>query len=104
MKMEKKKVLFVATVVKAHIMAFHIPYLKWYKENGYEISVCAKNDYDNKEIASYLIVTTFMTFLLKGPQLNLITLEHINNLKILLTQRNLILFIVIHLWVEHLLV
>ncbi|WP_432354359.1 glycosyltransferase family 4 protein [Sporosarcina sp. A2] len=46
--MEKKKVLFVATVVKAHIMAFHIPYLKWYKENGYEISVCAKNDYDNK--------------------------------------------------------
>ncbi|USK43970.1 glycosyltransferase family 4 protein [Cytobacillus oceanisediminis] len=47
--MEKKKVLFVATVVKAHIMVFHIPFLKWYKENGYETAVCAKNDYENKE-------------------------------------------------------
>ncbi|TDL78996.1 glycosyltransferase family 4 protein [Peribacillus frigoritolerans] len=46
--MEKKKVLFVATVVKAHIMVFHIPFLKWYKENGYETSVCAQNDYENK--------------------------------------------------------
>jgi glycosyltransferase involved in cell wall biosynthesis len=49
MKMKKKKVLFVATVVKAHIMVFHIPFLKWYKENGYETYVCAKNDYENKE-------------------------------------------------------
>lgn len=44
-----KKVLFVATVVKAHIMVFHIPYLKWFKENGYETYVCARNDYENKE-------------------------------------------------------
>lgn len=44
-----KKVLFVATVVKTHIMEFHIPYLQWFKENGYETHVCAKNDYDNKE-------------------------------------------------------
>lgn len=44
-----KKVLFVATVVKAHIMVFHIPFLKWFKENGYETYVCAKNDYENKE-------------------------------------------------------
>ena len=29
-----KKVLFVATVVKTHIMEFHIPYLKMFKENG----------------------------------------------------------------------
>lgn len=43
-----KKVLFVATVVQKHIMVFHIPYLKWFKENGYETHVCAKNDYDNK--------------------------------------------------------
>lgn len=47
--MKKRKVLFVATVVKAHIMVFHIPFLKWFKENGYETSVCAKNDYENKE-------------------------------------------------------
>lgn len=44
-----KKVLFVATVVKAHIMVFHTPILKWFKEKGYETYVCAKNDYDNKE-------------------------------------------------------
>ncbi|MFJ8064768.1 glycosyltransferase family 4 protein [Psychrobacillus sp. NPDC096426] len=44
-----KKVLFVATVVKAHIMVFHIPVIKWFKENGYETYVCARNDYENKE-------------------------------------------------------
>lgn len=44
-----RKVLFVATVVKTHIMVFHIPYLKMLKEQGYEVHVCAKNDYDNKE-------------------------------------------------------
>lgn len=44
-----KKVLFVATVVKAHIMVFHIPYLKWFKENGFETYVCAKNDYEDNE-------------------------------------------------------
>lgn len=42
-----KKVLFVATVVKAHIMAFHIPYLKMFKEMGWETSVAASNDYEN---------------------------------------------------------
>lgn len=44
-----KKVLIVATVVKMHIMVFHIPYLEWFKKNGYEVHVCASNDYDNKE-------------------------------------------------------
>lgn len=47
--MKMKKVLFVATVVKAHIMVFHIPFLKWFKENGYETYVCARNDYESKE-------------------------------------------------------
>lgn len=42
-----KKVLFVATVVKKHINVFHIPYLQWFKENGYETHVCARNDFDN---------------------------------------------------------
>ena len=41
----KKKVLFVATVVKTHIMVFHLPYLKWFQEQGYETYVAAKNDY-----------------------------------------------------------
>ena len=44
-----KKVLYVATVVKTHIMEFHIPYLKMFKEMGWETAVAAYNDYDNKE-------------------------------------------------------
>lgn len=42
-----KKVLFVATVVKTHIMEFHIPYLKMFKEIGWETAVAARNDYEN---------------------------------------------------------
>lgn len=41
------KVLFVATVVKTHIMQFHIPYLKMFQEMGWETAVAAANDYDD---------------------------------------------------------
>lgn len=44
-----KKVLFVATVAKKHINVFHLPYLQWFKENGYETHVCAKNDFESNE-------------------------------------------------------
>ena len=43
----KKKVLFVATVVKTHIMQFHIPYLKMLQDMGWETAVAARNDYEN---------------------------------------------------------
>lgn len=43
------KVLFVATVVKKHIMEFHIPYLRMFKEMGWETTVAARNDYENPE-------------------------------------------------------
>ena len=42
-----KKVLFVATLVKNHIAEFHLPYLKLFKELGWETAVAAKNDYEN---------------------------------------------------------
>lgn len=42
-----KKALFVATVVKTHIMEFHIPYLRMLKEMGWETAVAARNDYEN---------------------------------------------------------
>lgn len=45
--MGKKKVLFVATVVKTHIMQFHIPYLKMLQEMGWETAVAARNDYED---------------------------------------------------------
>ncbi len=37
----QKRVLFVATLT-AHIKAFHIPYLKMFKEQGYEVHVASK--------------------------------------------------------------
>lgn len=42
-----KKVLIVATLVKKHINVFHLPYIKLFKENGYETHVAAKNDFGN---------------------------------------------------------
>lgn len=45
--MKKKKVLFAATVVKTHIMQFHIPYLQMFQQMGWETAVAAKNDYEN---------------------------------------------------------
>lgn len=47
MSTQPKRVLFVATVVKTHIMTFHIPFLKMLKEMGWETTVVAKNDYDD---------------------------------------------------------
>ncbi len=45
--MEKVKVLFVATVVKTHIMQFHLPYLRMFREMGWQTAVAAKNDYED---------------------------------------------------------
>ena len=44
-----KKVLFVATMTKAHINVFHIPFLKMFKELGWDTSVAAKNDFPDGE-------------------------------------------------------
>jgi glycosyltransferase EpsD len=38
-----KKVLFTATV-DGHILNFHIPYLKWFKEQGYEVHVASNGN------------------------------------------------------------
>lgn len=41
----RDKVLFVATVDKGHILKFHVPYLKYFKEKGFEVHVaCAGNE------------------------------------------------------------
>lgn len=37
--------LFTATVVKTHINVFHLPFLKMFKEAGWEVHVAAKNDF-----------------------------------------------------------
>lgn len=38
--MKQKKVLFIATISK-HILRFHLPYLKWFKQNGFETHVAS---------------------------------------------------------------
>lgn len=38
-----KKVLFCATI-DIHFKAFHLPYLKWFKEQGWEVHVAAQGD------------------------------------------------------------
>lgn len=38
-----KKVLFTATV-DSHILLFHLPYLKYFKENGYEVHVATNGE------------------------------------------------------------
>jgi glycosyltransferase EpsD len=40
-----KKVLFTATV-DSHILAFHTPFLKYFKENGYEVHVATNGNED----------------------------------------------------------
>lgn len=42
-----KKALIVATVVKKHIMQFHLPTLEMLKDNGWETHVAGGNDYIN---------------------------------------------------------
>ena len=49
MSKESKRVLIIATVVKTHIMQFHIPTLKLFKDMGWETAVAARNDYNNPE-------------------------------------------------------
>lgn len=38
-----KKVLFCATIIE-HFHAFHLPYLKWFKEQGWEVHIAARGD------------------------------------------------------------
>lgn len=45
--MAEKKILYVATVVKTHIMQFHLPYLKMMHDKGWHTAVAGRNDYEN---------------------------------------------------------
>lgn len=47
-----KKVLFCATV-ESHIRHFHIPYLKYFKELGYEVHVASKGTFECPYIDEY---------------------------------------------------
>lgn len=44
------KILFTATVVKTHIIPFHLPFIAWCREQGWETSVAAHNDFEDEHI------------------------------------------------------
>lgn len=70
-----KKVLYIATVVKTHIMQFHVPYLKMLKENGWETAVAARNDYkDPRDCAIPFCDTYFDIPFVRNP-------FHLQNIK-----------------------
>ena len=56
MEMRMKKVLFVAHV-DSHIRHFHIPYLKYFKEKGYEVHVATSND-ENENFLFQIILSS----------------------------------------------
>ena len=42
-----EKILYIATVAKKHICQFHIPYLRWFQEQGYEVHIAAHDDFED---------------------------------------------------------
>ena len=46
----KRRVLFVATVLRGHVLVFHLPYMKWFQEHGYEVHLCCRNDTEEKNV------------------------------------------------------
>lgn len=48
--MMKRKVLFVATVLRGHVLVFHLPYMKWFQEQGYEVHLCCRNDTPDPDV------------------------------------------------------
>lgn len=83
-----KRILFVATVVKKHICQFHIPYLKWFKEHGYEVYVCAKNDYDNNSDCIIPYCDKFIEIDFSRSPMKLSNISAYKKLKKIISQNN----------------
>lgn len=56
-----KKVLFAATVM-IHIQSFHISYLKWFKDRGFEVHVACNMSMSKGDGEEIPIVTLFMIY------------------------------------------
>ncbi len=84
--MRKKKVLFTATV-DSHILAFHIPFLRWFHEQGYEVHVAT----NGTEEIPYCDKKHVISFERNPFKLN--NLKAINELKKIIKKEN---FNIIH--------
>lgn len=80
------KVLYVATVVKKHIMQFHIPFLKMCKDAGWETAVAARNDYDNADDCSIPFCDTYYDIPFERSPLKLKNLTAYRELKKVITE------------------
>ena len=83
-----KKVLFVATVVKTHIMEFHIPYLKMFKEEGWETAVASKNDYENPEDCKIPFCDTYYDIPFERFPLKMRNIQSYKLLKSIINEQN----------------
>lgn len=76
-----KKVLFVAKVVRLHINLFHLPYIKWFKENGWQVDVAAGNDFKNPEECNIPYCDNFYSISIKRSPLRKENLQAIRQLQ-----------------------
>lgn len=95
--MVSKKILFCATV-DYHFKAFHLPYLKWFADQGWEVHVAA-----NGNIHLPYVTQKYNIPLQRSP-ISVQNFHAYKNLHQLFIKINIISFIVIRLWEEQLLV
>lgn len=48
--MAGRKVLFTASVTKTHILHFHLPFIKWFSENGYDVHTASGDDLGSEDV------------------------------------------------------
>jgi len=83
-----KRVLYVATVVKTHIMHFHIPYLKMFKERGWHTAVAARNDYEEPSECSIPYCDDYFDIAFERSPLKLSNIKAYRNLKRIIEEGN----------------
>ncbi len=82
-----KKVLYVATVL-SHICQFHLPYLKNFKEQGYEVHVAAKNNLAEKNGLQLQYVDKVVEVPFQRSPFNLKNISAYKQIKRLLNEEN----------------
>ena len=78
--MMKKKVLFVATVLRMHVLVFHLPYMRWFQEHGYEVHLATSND-TGEEVVSVPFCDQFFDLPFARSPLSRINLKVYRDLK-----------------------
>lgn len=56
-----KKILFVATI-ESHILNFHIPFIRYFQEKGFEVHVATKLGKRKKELESVNVICHYVEF------------------------------------------